>query len=69
MKAKETPHTLAARALRSARKAARLTQLDLGRALGVPEIQVSRWECGRAPLRSSDAPRLIAAFKVAGGRS
>jgi transcriptional regulator with XRE-family HTH domain len=59
-------HTLAARALRSARKAAQLTQLELSRALGAPENKISRWETGRAPLRSADAPRLLAAFKLAG---
>lgn len=63
---KDTPQILAARALLSARKAANLTQLDLSRALGVPEIRVSRWECGRTPLRSADAPRLLAAFRMAG---
>ena len=67
MKEKANPHTLAARALKSARIAANLTQLELARALNVPEIHVSRWECGRTLLRSTDAPRLMAAFKVAGG--
>ena len=67
MKDKVTPHTLAARALRSARTAAHLTQLDLSRALGVAEIKISRWETGRELLRSADAPRLLAAFRVAGG--
>lgn len=67
MTKKDTPHTLAARALRSARKAAHLTQLDLGRALGVAEVQISRWETGRSLLRSADASRILAAFRVAGG--
>ena len=60
---------LAARALRGARKAANLTQLELANALGCPEFKVSRWETGRLALRSEDAPRILNAFKVAGGRA
>ena len=59
---------LAARALRSARKAHNITQLQLANALRCPEFKVSRWETGRLAIKAEDAPRILSAFKVVGVR-
>ena len=49
-------------AVRKARLRAGKTQLEVARKLKVTELKVSRWECGREPIRPEDAQRFILAL-------
>jgi transcriptional regulator with XRE-family HTH domain len=49
-------------AVRKARLRAGKTQLEVARLLKVTELKVSRWECGREPIRPEDAQRFILAL-------
>ena len=48
--------------LRHARLAARKTQTEVAQALGVTQVQVSRWETERHPIDPVDEARLISAL-------
>ena len=60
-------------AIRKAREAVGLSQLELSNLLSVPEIKVSRWETGRDPLSRDTALRIHSAlalsFKRKGGKA
>lgn len=56
------PTERAAQALKATREAANLTQLKLAQLLGVPEIQVSRWETCRAPITKKDGEGITKQF-------
>jgi ribosome-binding protein aMBF1 (putative translation factor) len=60
-------------AIRKAREAVGLSQLELANLLSVPEIKVSRVETGRDPLSRDLALRihsaLALAFRTSGGRA
>lgn len=51
-------------AVRKARLEAGKTQLEVARKLKVTELKVSRWECGREPIRPEDARRFLSALEM-----